>query len=85
MKFKPTQKMRVLNWKKLPQNTINNSRLSLWKLHSTVTHSLAVNGDQIVELFSRVQIQPKQEEQTKAPSVVSQQTLIAYNNNYYNT
>ena len=72
MKFKPKQKMRVLNWKKLPQNTINNSQLSLWKKDSTVGHSLAVNGDQIVELFSRAQIasKPKEEEQNKAPSVV---------------
>ena len=76
--FKPARKMRVLNWKKLPQNTIRNSELSLWKKNSSVAHSLTVNGDQIVELFSRAEIAPKaKEEQTKEPSVVRQQV---YNN-----
>ena len=71
MMFKPTRKMRVLNWKKLPHNTIRNSQLSLWQKHSNVAHSLSVNGDQIVELFSRTEITPKaKEEQTKTPSIV---------------
>ena len=66
--------MRVLNWKKLQQNTIKNSRLALWKKESAAANSMTVNGDQIVELFSRAEIIPKakQEEQTKTPSVVRQ-------------
>ena len=74
IKFKPTRKMRVLNWKKLQQNTIKNSRLALWKKESAAANSMTVNGDQIVELFSRAEIVPKakQEEQTKTPSVVRQ-------------
>ena len=74
IKFKPTQKMRVVNWKKLQQNTITNTQLALWKKESTAANSLTVNVDQIIELFSRAEIVPKakQEEQTKTPSVVRQ-------------
>ena len=74
IKFKPTRKMRVLNWKKLQHNTIRNSQLTLWKKESTVANSLTINSDQIVELFSRAEIVPKakQKEQTKTPSVVRQ-------------
>ena len=76
MKFKPKRKMRVLNWKKLPQNTISNSRLSLWRRESQVALNLAVDQDQIEELFSRPEVvaksKPIQEEEKKAPSVVSE-------------
>ena len=73
MKFKPTRKMRVLNWKKLQHNTIKNNQLALWKKESAATNLLMVNGDQIIELFSRVEIVHKaKEEKTKTPSVVRQ-------------
>lgn len=75
MKFKPKRKMRVLNWKKLPHNTISNSQLSLWRRESQVALTMALDEDQIVELFSRVEVtavsKAKQEEDKKTPSVVS--------------
>ena len=78
MKLKPKRKMRVLNWKKLPQNTINNNRLSLWKKESQVAIKLTVDQDQIEELFSRVEVVAKnkaiqeEEKEKKAPSIVSE-------------
>ena len=78
MKFKPTRKMRVLNWKKLQHNTIKNNKLALWKKESTAANVLTVNGDQIVELFSRVEIVPKaKQEETKVPSVVRQSQYMS--------
>ena len=69
--FKPPRKMRVLNWKKLQQNTITKNQLALWKKESNATNSLTINIDQIVELFSRAEIVPKiKQEQTKKASVV---------------
>ena len=73
-KFKPTRKMRVLNWTKLQQNTIKKNQLALWKKEATATDSLTINGDQIVELFSQAEIVPKTKKtQAKKTSVVRQQ------------
>jgi len=77
MKFRPKRKMRVLNWKKLPQNTINNNRQSLWKKESQVIQNLTVDQDQIEELFSRAEVVTRrktiqEEEEKKIPSIVSE-------------
>jgi len=78
--------MRVLNWKKLPQSTINNSKLSLWKKESQVARTMTLDQEQIEDLFSRAEVvtksKPVQEEEKKAPSVVSS-TVIPCTHCFY--
>ena len=71
MAFHPKKKMKTLNWKKLPRNTVHNNQSSLWKKCSELPDSLLVDAEKIVDLFCRPEIvKKKKEERKKGPSVV---------------
>ena len=72
MEFLPKRKMKTLNWKKLPRNTVHNNQSSLWKECSELSDFQLVDVEKIVDLFCRPEIVKKEkEEKLKEPSVVS--------------
>ena len=70
MAFRPKKKMRTLNWKKLPRNTVHNNQSSLWKECSELPDSPSVDAEKIVDLFCRPEIVKAKKEKPKEPSVV---------------
>jgi len=74
IKFVPSKKMKVLNWKKLPRNTVHNKQ-SVWKECVELSEFVVVNEEQIVDLFCRAvvgsQAEKKDTEKSKQPLVVS--------------
>ncbi|XP_065896681.1 inverted formin-2-like isoform X2 [Dysidea avara] len=71
IKFVPSKKMKVLNWKKLPRNTINNKQ-SVWKECVKLSEFVVVNEEQIVDLFCRAVIDSQAE---KKDTMKSKQPL----------
>ena len=70
MAFRPKKKMKTLNWKKLPRNTVHNQS-SLWKECLELSDSPLVDAEKIVDLFCRPEIvKKKKEEKPKEPSMV---------------
>ena len=75
IKFVPGKKMKVLNWKKLPRNTVHNKQ-SVWKECVQLSEFVVVNEQQIVDLFCRAVIDSTGSTAEKKDTEKSKQSLV---------
>ena len=54
IKFQPIKRMKVLNWKRLPQNTIH-KRDSVWRKCLELSEVVTLDEKQIIDLFCRAE------------------------------
>ena len=55
IKFQPVKKMKLLNWKRLPKNTVHNNRQSVWRSCIELSEVITLDEQQIVDLFCQAE------------------------------
>ena len=80
IKFQPVKKMKLLNWKRLPRNTVHNNKQSVWRSCIELSEMITLDEQQIVDLFcqaekSSLHSKPAKE-MIRKPAKVNSQLII---------